>query len=226
VGGGELLLEARGVGRRAPAGGPWLLQDVSLAVRAGERVALVGPSGAGKTLLLRALALLDPLDAGTVHWRGRPGADADVPAFRGRVAYLHQRPALFEGDVESNLLLPYALRTHRGRAFDRAHVLRLLAPLGRGEEFLARSQRDLSGGEAQVVALLRAVQLAPSVLLLDEPTAALDPDSTRAIEELVAGWLREAPLERAHVWVSHDPAQAERVADRKVYLRAGRPEGG
>jgi putative ABC transport system ATP-binding protein len=221
-----LLLEARGVGRRAAGGGDWLLHDVSLALGGGERLALLGPSGAGKTLLLRALALLDPLGEGVVLWRGLPVADGEVPAFRGRVVYLHQRPALFEGDVEFNLRLPYALASHRARSFDRARVLGLLAELGRDESFLGKSQRDLSGGEAQIAALLRAVQLDPAVLLLDEPTAALDPASAAAIEKLVACWLDERPGDRALVWVSHDPAQARRVADRAVYLRGGRVEGG
>jgi putative ABC transport system ATP-binding protein len=216
------LLEARGISRRVPGGDGWLLQDICLGVGAGERVALAGPSGAGKSLLLRALALLDPLDAGAVYWHGRPVADADVPACRRHVMYLQQRPALFEGDVEANLREPFTLKAYRGRHFDRPRVLGLLAELGRDESFLSRSHRDLSGGEAQIVALLRALQLGPDVLLLDEATAALDPAAVQAFEKLVAGWLAEAPAGRAAVWVSHDPAQAARVAQRAVFVRGGR----
>src|SRR5262245_53862546 len=151
-----VLLEARGVGRRRPGGDGWLLEDASLALRPGDRLALVGPTGGGKTLLLRALALLDPLDAGTVCWQGEPVPNSGVPAFRRQVIYLHQRPALFEGTVEDNLRQPFALRVHRGERFDPARVASLLAALGRDASFLAKRQGDLSGGEAQITALLRA----------------------------------------------------------------------
>jgi putative ABC transport system ATP-binding protein len=222
--GNNLLLEARGIGRRLPGGQGWLLQDIWLEVRAGERWALVGPSGSGKTLLLRSLALLDPLDAGDIFWQGQSVSAPAIPDFRRQVIYLHQRPALFEGTVEDNLRQPFALGANRDRRFDRERVLERLADLGRDAFFLARVQRDLSGGEAQMVALLRAIQLDPAILLLDEPTAALDPESARAIESLVRHWLEEAPEKRALVWISHDLAQAGRVADRQLVMRHGRLE--
>ena len=125
-----MLLEACGVGRLRPGEQGWLLHNVSLEVRGGDRLALAGPSGGGKTLLLRALALLDPLDVGAACWRGQPVAAAEVPAFRRRVAYLHQRPALFEGTVEDNLRLPFSLAVHREQSFDRERALALLATLG------------------------------------------------------------------------------------------------
>lgn len=223
-----VLLEACGVGRLRPGEQGWLLHDVSLEVRAGDRLALAGPSGGGKTLLLRTLALLDPLDAGAVRWHGQPVAAAEVPAFRRRVAYLHQRPALFEGTVEDNLRLPFGLAVHREQSFDRERALALLAALRRDESFLAKAQGDLSGGEAQVTALVRLLQLGPSVLLLDEPTAALDLGTARQVEELVDRWRAEV-AGRAVVWVSHDPAQGRRVAERSYRMEAGRltqEEGG
>jgi putative ABC transport system ATP-binding protein len=220
----QLLLEARGIGRRLPGGNDCLLQDIWLEVRAGERLALVGPSGSGKTLLLRSLALLDPLDAGEICWQGQPVLASAIPDFRRHVIYLHQRAALFEGSVEDNLRQPFALKANRDRSFDRDRILKRLADLGRDAFFLARLHRDLSGGEAQMVALLRAIQLDPAILLLDEPTAALDPESTQTIEGLVLHWLEEAPEKRALVWVSHDLAQARRVAERELAMRQGRLE--
>src|SRR5436309_2804807 len=130
------MLEARGLGRRD--GETWLLKDISIVVRPGDRLALVGPSGSGKTLLLRALARLDPIDEGEVRWQGKVVRGEAVPAFRSRVAYLHQRPALFEGTVEDNLRQPYALRTHRAARFDRGRVVDWLATLGRDASFLAK----------------------------------------------------------------------------------------
>jgi len=228
----EPILEARDLGRRAPGGGPWLLRGVSLALAPGDRLAVEGPTGAGKTVLLRALALLDPVTEGEVRFRGLPPADREVPTFRCRVAYLHQSPALAEGTVEENLRLPFGLAVHRnggadpgrGGGYDRARAVELLAALGRDEGFLGKEREDLSGGERQIAALVRLLQLEPEVLLLDEPTAALDPATTARAEELLTAWAGAAG--RAWIWVSHDPEQGARLADRRLRLDGGRIEGG
>lgn len=216
-----VLLEADGVGRRAPGGEPWLLRGVSLALAPGERVAVTGPSGAGKSLLLRALAVLDPVDEGEIRWRGEPVAPDDVPRFRSRVQYLHQRPAVFDGTVEANLRRPFELAIHAGRSFDRDATAGLLSELGRDPGFLDRDGADLSGGEAQLVAFLRAIQLEPDALLLDEPTSALDPEAAATIEGLVERWHAESSRERALVWVTHDAEQSERMTDRAIELAGG-----
>lgn len=220
------LLEARGIGRRSPVEGPdveggWLLREVSFAVAAGERVAIAGPTGAGKTLLLRSLALLDPVDEGEIRWRGEPIPDTAVPAYRRRAIYLHQRPALVEGTVEINLRQPFGFAVGKD-GYNPDHVRDLLSAVSRDEAFLAKRTQDLSGGEAQITALLRALQLAPLLLLLDEPTAALDREAASAIERLVQSWFSEHERERALVWVSHDPEQAGRMTTRAVRLSAGR----
>ena len=197
------------------------MRGVSVEVHAGDRVAVTGSSGAGKTLLLRALSLLDPIDEGEVLWNDRPISNRQVNAFRSQIVYLHQRPSLPEGSVEDVLRSPFLLLVHRQQQFDRDRLLDWLTALGRDARFLTKWSGDLSGGEAQIVALLRAMQLDPAVLLLDEPTAAMDATTRQAAERLVEDWVAEAADRRATVWVSHDPAQAGRAAQRVIKLGDG-----
>jgi putative ABC transport system ATP-binding protein len=212
-------LEARGVRRRSDRDAKVLLDIPSLEIHAGERVVVSGPSGAGKTLLLRALARLDPIE-GVVSWGGIAIEHDRVPAFRKDVLYVAQRPPSFEGTVEDTLREPFALRVHRGRTFDRERAAQLLGELGRAPELLDKPARELSGGEQQSVALVRALLVEPTFLLLDEPTASLDPDGAVRAERVIDAWTKENP-ERATVWVSHDPALAARFATRALVLAGG-----
>ena len=200
-----------------------LLDNASVAVNAGERIALTGASGSGKTVLLRALALLDPIDSGTVQWNGADIDDADVPRFRSRVMYLHQQPAAREGTVESVLKEPFQLQIHQERAFFRQQIVGWLDQLGKSKSFLNQSHVDLSGGESQIVALLRAMQLNPNVLLLDEPTSALDAETTHKVESLLVDWVRTTD-DRAFLWITHDVQQAERISNRAIRIVDGRLE--
>lgn len=215
------LLESRAVGRRHPNGKDWLLENVSLSIYAGDSLAVLGPSGAGKTILLRLLALLDPVDMGEVLWQGRGIAGSMAPAFRREVTYLQQRPALFDGSVEDNLRVPFSLKVHAGARFDREWIIERLSRLGRSEEFLAQQANSLSGGESQLVAVLRSLQLGPRVLLFDEPTASLDREASDAVEQLAAEWLA-ADDSRAMVWVSHNRDQAIRMSDQVFHMAGGR----
>ncbi|NET38165.1 MAG: ATP-binding cassette domain-containing protein [Cyanothece sp. SIO1E1] len=215
------ILSATKIGRNFQ--GSWIWQDISFELFAGDRLAIVGPSGAGKSLLLRALAGLDPIQSGQITFQAQPLCDLKMPQFRSQVIYLHQQPALLEGTVESNLQHIYKLATHRYRTYDRAQILGYLSILGRSAEFLERSTDQLSGGERQIVACLRSLQLSPQVLLLDEPTASLDTTATEQLETLIAQW-QQADIVRACIWTSHDPAQIGRVTARKLALveREGR----
>ncbi len=215
------LFSARALGRRRADRQGWLLRGISVEVHAGDRVAVAGSSGAGKTLLLRAMSLLDPIDEGEVLWNDRPVANRQVNAFRSQVVYLHQRASLVEGSVEDVLRSPFLLYIHRQQQFDRDRVLDWLTALGRDAGFLSKWSGDLSGGEAQIVALLRVLQLDPAVLLLDEPTAAMDAATTHAAEQLVERWVADAANRRATVWVSHDAQKADRAAQRVIKLSDG-----
>ena len=215
------LLTARGLCRKDPRTGATLLRDASLSLAAGERIALMGPSGSGKTLLLRSLALLDPVASGEVLWQGHAVGLEEIPRYRAQVVYVHQRATLFDGTVEDNLVRPFSLAAHRGQTYNRAHAERWLARFGRDAAFLGRKSRDLSGGEAQITAIVRVLGTQPTVLLLDEPTAALDAAAATAFAGLIDAWLAEAPTQRACVWVSHDESYLTRVTTRCVQVSGG-----
>lgn len=195
----------------------WIWKDIAFELRAGSRLGLVGASGSGKSLLMKALAGLVPVDRGEIRFRGRPLSHWIMPEYRAQVIYSPQRPTLFEGSVEANLKAVLRLSVHQGRIFDREKIVGYLQELGRSADFLDLSATTLSGGEAQILGLLRALQVDPQVLLLDEPTASLDQETAESLEGLVTRWLL-AGERRVCIWTSHSPEQISRVSNRQFVL--------
>ncbi len=183
------------------------LAPLSLAIRAGERVALVGPNGSGKTTLLRLLhGLIEP-SAGRVE---RPPINCQ--------AMLFQRPYMLRVSVLRNIALGLWLRgTHWREACERAHAA--LARFGLSEA-AHRNARNLSGGQQQRMALARAWALAPDVLLLDEPTSSMDPAARRDVEGLLTHFTDRAGV--TLVFSSHNLGQVRRLASRVLCFEQGR----
>jgi putative ABC transport system ATP-binding protein len=214
---GSVLLQTRHLALHIDGRRLW--QDLDLTLHVGDRLGITGPSGSGKTLLLRTLAGLEPLQSGTLVFCERALVQWPMPAYRARVVYVPQRPALREGTVEAALRAPFAFRLRRAQAFPDAQARTLLQAVGRDVGFLRQRAERLSGGEAQIVAVLRALLVAPDVLLLDEPTASLDAGTVSAIEQLLAHWIDASPG-HALVWTSHDGAQLGRVTSRLLSLQS------
>jgi putative ABC transport system ATP-binding protein len=189
-----------------------LLSGVDLAVCRGAIAVVAGPSGSGKSTLLRVANRLEVPSAGTVRLDGVDASSIDPRELRRRVGMVFQRPVLFAGTVRDNL------HVADGGADD-VELAELLAQVGLSASFLDRVGDDLSGGEAQRVCIARALLTRPEVLLMDEPTSSLDPESRRGIEAL-AGELAAAGL--GLVWVSHDLPQVRRLQGPIVVLVAGR----
>jgi tungstate transport system ATP-binding protein len=195
-----------------------ILQVDDLTIAHGEVLALVGPSGAGKSTLLRLLNFLEQPTNGRIQFQDTTfSASQPMPIhLRRRVTTVFQRPFLLNRSVTANI--QYGLRL-RGKRNGTKSVADVLTQVGLGD--MARQPaRTLSGGEAQRVALARALVLNPEVLLLDEPTANLDPYNVGLIEEIVADLNREQGL--TLVLVTHNIFQARRLATRVAFMLDGR----
>lgn len=198
----ELLFEAHrvafglGPGRR---GGP-----VDIALPPGGAAWLKGPSGAGKTSLLKALARLRPLIGGEMSLAGRPSADYPAPAWRRSVAFLPQKPVMLPGSIEANLSTAFGYHANDELRFDRSAAEDLLAELGLARLGLGAAADNLSGGEQARIALARTLLIRPRLLLADEPLAHLDADSRLAMIKVMADYV--ARHGAGLILVSHDPA--------------------
>lgn len=188
------------------------LTGVSLCIKAGERVALVGANGSGKSTLLRTLhGLLSPTQ----------GQVLQAPAVRQ--AMLFQRPHLLRLSALNNVALGLWLDRARGLSWGAAQALALQALQRVGLQSVARQNgRQLSGGQQQRLALARAWARQPDVLLLDEPTASLDPHAKREIEALMADFARSQERALTLIWASHNLGQVKRLASRVIYMEGGR----
>lgn len=208
-----LPLALEGVSFRA--GGEALIDNVSLTVRAGERLMLMGPNGAGKSLLMRLChGLLQP-SGGRVRWGN--GAAPPPRQVRFGQAMVFQTPVLLRRTALANLTHALALHGVAGKQ-RRQRALSALRDFGL-EHLAERSARVLSGGEKQRVALARAWALRPEILFLDEPTAALDPAAAAAVEGAVQRFHESGATV---VMATHDLGQARRLGDTVAFVCGGR----
>ena len=209
-----MLLRAEKLGRTVP--GKVLVTDATFDVRKGEILAIVGPSGSGKSSLLRLLNRLDEPTEGNVYLEEVDYRQMAPRELRRRVGMVMQRPYLFAGTVLDNLRFG---PRQRGEDLTSPPAEELLAGVGLSG-FGSRDVANLSGGEAQRVSFARALANSPEVLLLDEPTSAFDEDAKRDVEAVIQRIGHEQGV--ACILVTHDAAQAARLAERVLVLESGR----
>ncbi len=210
------MLEVRDLVRFIEGRSIW--PDLSFSLRPGERVALRGPSGSGKTLLMRALVGLDAVDGGDIRFRDRALADWDIPEYRRLVRYIPQDAAFLSGTVRQSIELFFSFRANRDLQPDNRELARFLDILRLPETFLDKTADFLSGGEKQMVAVMRSLLLKPEILLLDEPTSNLDEAMVGRVESLIEDWM-DGDRQRCFVWTSHDSRQLDRLTERSIELR-------
>lgn len=193
-----------------------LADDITVEVRSGEVLAMVGSSGSGKSSFLRLLNRLDEPTSGTVFLEGIDYRTMPPCELRRKVGMVTQRAFLFPGTVYENLR--FGPRQH-GAELSGDLAQELLTRVGL-PRYLNRDVANLSGGEAQRISIARALANTPTVLLLDEPTSALDETSKSGVEDLIRDLIREHCL--TCVMVTHDVGQAARMATRVMVLEDGR----
>jgi phospholipid/cholesterol/gamma-HCH transport system ATP-binding protein len=200
-----------------------VLNGISLSVSRGETLAVLGRSGTGKSVLLRIIIGLETPDSGSVRIHGEDIAGLALDhlgEIRMRIGFLFQQAALYDSlTVKQNVAFP--LEHHRremSRSEQSGRVRELLAEVGM-DEALEKMPSDLSGGMQKRVALARALALEPDTLLLDEPTAGLDPISSAEICDLVLKLQQERHM--ASIVVTHDLVSAKTIANRLALLNEG-----
>jgi putative ABC transport system ATP-binding protein len=198
--------------------GKRLVDDISLQVRRGEVIAIVGSSGAGKSSFLRLLNRLDEPTSGRVLLEGQDYRTIPPQELRRRVGMLMQSPFLFAGTVADNIRFG---PSQRGEQVSLETIETLLGQV-RLSGYAEKNVQTLSGGEAQRVSLVRALVNRPQVMLFDEPTSALDSSSEREVESLITSLVFQHGI--ACLIITHDTAQAARISHRIMVIENGRLE--
>jgi len=199
--------------------GQTILDEVELDLPAGEIIALVGPSGAGKTSLIRLLNRLDDPVSGQIFYRERPITQFPVRELRHKIGFVFQAPVMFPGTVRDNLDVALELSgDKKDNADDR--VAAIMAVVELDLELLHRDGDSLSGGEKQRVNIARALLTSSEVLLMDEPTSALDPETADRLMDTIRRLRREQRL--TIVMVTHRLSEARRTSDLVIVMEGGR----
>ncbi|MFE4106010.1 ABC transporter ATP-binding protein [Almyronema epifaneia] len=207
------------VSLQATVGNAQILQDLSFSIAAGEFVGLVGPSGAGKTSLLRLINRLSDPSQGCIYFAGQDLRQLPVVPLRRQIVLLAQEPKLLDMTVEAALQYPLQLRNVE-RSQAESHIQTWLERLQIPQSWLPRTELALSVGQRQRVALARALLLEPQVLLLDEPTSALDAGNGTRLMELLKSLAEEKQV--TILMANHQLNLLQNTCSRVLYLQQGR----
>jgi phospholipid/cholesterol/gamma-HCH transport system ATP-binding protein len=218
---GEPVLVLRDVDKSF--GAQHVLDGISLTVARGETLAVLGRSGTGKSVLLKLIIGLQSMDSGSIRIQGQEIAGLalrEMNRLRIKMGFLFQQAALYDSlTVEQNVAFPLERHTKMSASERSARVKELLSSVGM-EQDLKKLPSDISGGMQKRVGLARALALQPEILLLDEPTAGLDPITSREIDDLILKLQKEHAL--TSVVVTHDLHSAKTIADRVALLDKGK----
>lgn len=193
-----------------------ILKDISFTVQKKEIIALLGPSGSGKSSLLKSINMLNTPSCGQIKYHNNDIQEISPMALRKKIGYVLQKPTLFGNDVRENLKYPCELHQ---KVFDINLVEFYLKKVNLKPDILEKKPNELSGGEQQRISLVRTLLLEPEIILLDEVTSALDEDNTLLIEELIK--YENENNELTVIFISHNNEQAKRLAQKVIYMEEG-----
>jgi len=196
-----------------------ILQNISLNINSNDFFVLLGPSGSGKSTLLRMLNCLNSPTSGEIFFHNKHIKEFDIIQLRKRVGFVFQSPTMVKGTVKENLTLTQNW-SKEDNVFSDSELIEMLEQVGLNSKFLAKDAKSLSGGEQQRIALARVLLNKPEVLLLDEPTANLDPQLAQKILELVFNLYKEFNL--TVVLVSHHHQIIKQFSKKVMYLIDGK----
>ena len=208
------LLSIRGLSYEVK--GQKILEDISYDINEGDFISIGGPSGSGKSSLLKIIATIISKTDGEIIYKELPLEQYEPTGYRKEVSYCFQAPVLFGKTVKDNLSFPYEIRQME---FDKEKAVTLLTTLGLSESDLEKEVKFLSGGEKQRVALIRNMLFEPKVLLLDEVTSALD----EANRTIIWNWLRTLKKNGTYtiLMVTHNDEEAS-LADKNIQIVDGK----
>jgi putative ABC transport system ATP-binding protein len=202
--------------------GQTILDGIDLEIPAGKLTALIGPSGAGKTSLLRLLSRLDDPASGEIFYENLPITEFPVQQLRREVGFVFQSPVMFPGTVADNLkkTLEFCTPPMINRQSAESVISEMMTLAGIDAAFTDRDAAKLSLGQKQRVSIARALMTFPKVLLMDEPTSALDPQTADKLMESIRRLTRERKL--TVLMITHRLSEARKMSDLTVFMEAGR----
>lgn len=192
-----------------------ILNNLNLSINEGDFIAVSGPSGSGKSTFFKLLNHLISPVSGKIIYRNKNIMEYNPVQLRKKICLCSQMPYLFGEKVLDNLLFPFS---QRKLVIDRNLIKKYLELLNLDESFLDKNPHNLSGGEKQRIAIIRAMAVKPDILLLDEVTSALDDANTNAVEELIKDLNKNGVT---ILWITHDSNQYQRLGNRRISIEAG-----
>lgn len=195
-----------------------ILNGINLEVNKGDCISVIGPSGGGKSTLLKIMADLITVSKGHIKYKDKHYRDYDSLTLRRSISYCIQLPYLFGNTVFDNLSFPFLIRKEK---INEHRIIELLSKFNLSSDYLNKNVKSLSGGEKQRISIIRSLVYIPEVLLLDEATSALDKENVENVERIIEQLNKEGVTV---IWITHNIEQSERIFNKRIKIKSGKIE--